>query len=350
MASSTKKGNISNFMIIIAFSALIILLVIIAQMMLPNGIRAGKYNNPSVARQVIRGTIYDRNGRALAMDVPQQNLYVSTNSDNNALIAEILSLYLNTTPSVILSKLANSRDSEVLIQEGLNSDVANTILEQAIKNNLSDSIKIIKEYSRVYPSTFHAAQLIQETEQVASNLLDPIPGFDELTTYGRDVYLTIDLDIQYLLDLTVQQVYELQNPSYSIGFVLDIKTGDVLADTCYPFYDLNDSSGIPASVKINRALISNISKPEIRIENINIIDKVTLHNGTVDNFYTLDKAFITDLEDIDNPNSILAKIPEENPKYLVFISSSEPKYYQVSSVLEYAISTLEEGLASQGKL
>ncbi|MCF0237413.1 MAG: hypothetical protein HUK24_02345, partial [Sphaerochaetaceae bacterium] len=120
MESSTRKGNISTFMTIIAFSAIIFLLVVVAKMMLPDGIRAGKYNNPNVARQVIKGTIFDRNGRALAMDIPQQNLYVST-SEDNALISEILSLYLNTTPSAIQSKLSNSRETEILIQRNLSN-------------------------------------------------------------------------------------------------------------------------------------------------------------------------------------------------------------------------------------
>ncbi len=363
MGSSTSKGNISTALLVITLLTILFLVIILAELMISPGVRAGKYSNPNVATQVVRGTIYDRSGRALAIEVPQNNLYFipSSNSDEYAdTISQILAVDLNLHPGDILSLISKTEaDQNALIKRELTNQEITQIKEDLEKNAIPpDIIKIQKEYVRTYPTLFHAAQLVQETETVFNRVLSPYPGFDESTTYGNDVYLTIDLDIQYLLDLTVQQVYEIQIPDYAVAFVLDIATGEMLASTTYPFYNLNESSTISDAQKMNRTLVSSISSPELKIDKVKTIKKVTEHGSdTVLTDYALTGSFTIDADPIkamvDNPDgntSILATIPAENPKYLVFIGSVNPKSYQISSVLEYAVSSLSEGLASQTKL
>ena len=62
MGSSTSKGNISTFMLVVSLLAILVIAVVITELMLTDGVRAGRYNNPNVASKVVRGTIYDRNG------------------------------------------------------------------------------------------------------------------------------------------------------------------------------------------------------------------------------------------------------------------------------------------------
>ncbi len=331
----------------------------LAVLMISDGVRAGKYFNPNVATQVVRGTIYDRNGRALAIEVPENNIYVSS-SENNDIVAQILALHLNSTPGEMLNLISKAdAESPVLVRRSVKADVYRSIMDDLAKNEIPDAtVSLRKEYTRTYPAAFHAAQLIQETEEVYNKVLSPNPGYDESTTYGSDIYLTIDLDIQYLLDLTVQQVYEMQRPDYAVAFILDTQTGELLASTTYPFYDLNDSSDVSDSMKQNRTLVSSINRPDIRINEIKAISKVVQHdtNTQVENYkatgsYTMDLQQIKEMvENPDGNSSVLAKLSEENPKYLVFIGSVNPRFYQISSVLEYAIASLEQGLQSQTKL
>lgn len=345
-------------MTVIALIALLLLVGIIAELMATNGVRNGRYNNPNVASQVIRGTIYDRSGRILAMEIPSLNLYVKTDTEHADLIAQIVSVHLNTTPNKVLQDISNATDDEVLVAKALTDDVVARLNSDLAANGLGSDAYVVKKYERTYPAAFHAAQLIQETENVFDSVLYPAPGYDQHITYGNDVHLTIDLDIQYLLDLAVQQAYEVQVPDYCSAFVVDIKTGQMLASTTYPFYDLNESTGIPETQKINRTLVSSIVRPDLRISSIQVVDKVTEHNSDQEvTGYAQSGTYSVDVDStwslVNHPDgytSVVTKIPEENPRYIVYIGTVNPKYYQVSSVLDYCIDILESGLAAQSKL
>ena len=187
----------------------------------------------------------------------------------------------------------------------------------------------------------------------------PNPGFDELTTYGNDVYLTLDLDIQYLLDQAIQQVFEIQGPDYSVGLIIDVATGEVLAATTYPFFDLNNASSIPESQKTSKALISSIFRPNLRISEVKTLLSVQPHgksdasvNYTVNNDYTRDLDVIAQkLRMSDGNSSLVSIIPDEEPKYVIFIGSVNPRFYDtVPFVLDSAMTLIEQGLAAQNKI
>lgn len=359
MGSSTSKGNISTLLLIVTLIVMLVAIGFLAELMVSDRVRAGKYVNPYVASQVVRGTIYDRNGRALAMEVPQNCVYIKPGAEDKDTISQILAVYTDKTPSEILALLNRRSDSPILVYSDLTTSEAAQLQEELNKNSIdSNDVHVVKEYSRVYPAAFHAAQLIDETESVFDHVLSPVPGFNETTTYGSDVYLTIDLDIQYLLDLAVQQVYEVQSPEYCVAFVLDIATGDTLAATTYPFYDLNDKTEIPEQQRISRTLVSSIALSNVRISEVKNVSRISIHDtDTPVESYEKDKDYTSDLEVVrnmmrfsDGRTSILATIPEKENKYLLFIGSVNPKYHQGSSVMDYAVQSIEQGLVAQGKL
>ena len=346
-------------MLTIAILVILVLVGVLAELMISNGVRTGKYNNPNVATHVVRGTIYDRNGRALALEVPTTTVFVRKGSPNIETISQIISIHADSTPGDIIHTISNSTDELVQVVSKLEASAATMILADLEKSNIpSEEVVLRKDYTRTYPAAFHAAQLISETEKVFDNVLSPAPGFGESTTYGKDVYLTIDLDIQYLLDLALQQVFEIQSPDYCVGLVLDIRSGEVLADTTYPFYDLNDSSAISESQKTNRALVNSITRPDVRIAEVKCVLGVTEHNQesriisySANGEYTRDLDVIADLVRFpDGYTSVVATVPDENPRYLIFVGSVNPKFYRVSSVLDYAVNSVEQGLSAQNKL
>jgi len=103
---------------------------------------------------------------------------------------------------------------------------------------------------RDYPATFHASQTIGFTnidnegsegiELTQEAFLNPYPliGTDE-STYGEDITLTLDIDIQYLLDVQMQNIADEHNPDYGVAIVLDAQNGDILGMSSYPWYDPN---------------------------------------------------------------------------------------------------------------
>lgn len=359
MGSSTSKGNISTFMLVVSLLAILVIAVVITELMLTDGVRAGRYNNPNVASKVVRGTIYDRNGRALAIEITKNRLYlVPDDVEQKEAMAQVLSIHLDRTPGELLTILNRAAGSgKVLIADDVDSRTLAAINTDLARYGLP-ALETVKEYIRTYPALFHAAQLIEETEKICDSILSPVPGFGESITYGKDVYLELDLDIQYLLDLAVQQIYELQSPDYAVGFVLDSKTGELLAGTTYPFYDLNDNASISASQKVSRALVQTINRPDIRIPQISVVDRVTEHNSSAvvtdyetDGSYTMDTDAVRALvREQDGFSSLMVLVPEEESRYLIFLGSVNPKFYRVSSVMEYALQSVVQGLASQSKL
>ena len=359
MGSSTSKGNISTLLLVVTLLVIALTIAILAELMVSDRVRAGKYVNPYVASQVVRGTIYDRNGRALALDVPENDVYVKSNPQNADTISQILSLHTGKTPGEILALIRNDDQDTILVAKDIPADEASALQSDLDKAAISDDeVYVSKVYSRTYPAAFHAAQLIQDTEDAFGHVISPIPEFSQTTTYGKDVYLTIDLDIQYLLDLALQQVYEIQSPEYCVGLITDIITGDVLAATTYPFYDLNDSSLIPDQQKINRALVSSVSRSELQLMNIKPVLRVTLHDSDIlAEDYQMDRPFTMDLDVIkerlntaDGRTAIVSSIPEGNPKYMIFVGSINPKFHQNSYVMDAAIKSIEQGLAAQSKI
>ena len=345
-------------MLVIALLCLLVLACVITELMLTDGVRAGRYNNPNVATKVVRGTIYDRNGRALALEIPKNRLYIEPQVKEKDIMSQVLSLYLGMTPGEILEVINRAEETEerVLLADDLDQKTLSQINSELEKNGLPP-LRTEKEYTRTYPANFSAAQLIEETESVYDKVLSPAPGFGESTTYGNDVYLALDLDIQYLLDLAVQDLYEIQSPDYAVAFVVDIKTGELLASTTYPFYDLNDSTGIPDSQKVNRTIVGSINRPDIRISEIKVVDKVTKHNSNEIAEYTLDSDYTRNLDALrtlireqDGATSLMLLMPEEKPKYIVFMGTVNPRFYKISSVLEMEMQNLEKGLASQSKI
>ena len=346
-------------LLVVTLLVIALAVAILAELMVSDRVRAGKYVNPYVASQVVRGTIYDRNGRALALDVPENDVYVKSNPQNADAISQILSLHTGRTPGEILALIRNSDQDTILVAKDIPADEASALQADLEKASISsEDAYITKVYSRTYPAAFHAAQLIQDTEDAFGHVLSPIPEFGQTTTYGKDVYLTIDLDIQYLLDLALQQVYEVQSPEYCVGLVTDIVTGEVLAATTYPFYDLNDSYSIPDQQKVSRALVSSVSRSELRLMSINPVMKVTVHDSEVPSEdYQMDRPFTMDLDVIkerinsaDGRTAIVSSIPESNPRYMIFVGSVNPKFHQNSYVMDAAIKSIEQGLAAQSKI
>ena len=344
-------------MLVVAILVIAVLVVILAELMISNGVRSGKYSNPNVATHVVRGTIYDRNGRVLALEVPRTTVLVRKNSRNIEAIAQIVSIAADATPDEILHIIQASSEDFVSVASDLDAESVSLISSNLEKSSIPDGeVTFRKDYTRTYPATYHAAQLLYETEKVFDSILSPAPSFDELTTYGNDVRLSIDLDIQYLLDPAIQQVYEIQSPDYAVGLIIDIATGDVLAATTYPFFDLNDSSTISESQKVSRALISSIFRPNLRITEINTVLDVKTHGQNSTSIsYSVDGDFTKDLPVIsqmarmpDGNSSIVAVIPDEDSKYLLFIGSVNPRFYNtVPYILDSALTIIEQGLVAQ---
>ena len=208
------------------------------------------YIDPIVANSIIRGNIYDRNSKLLAIEVPYYSCSFRVDKiDNLEEVALQCAPFLDMDSSTIINK-AQEYTYQALIKSRISDDKVEPFMQFVKDNKLTNLVKIEKKYGRDYPYSFHSAQTIgfvgydnnglEGIEHTLNDILYPGPQLNESITYGEDVYLTLDMNIQYLCDLEVQRVNEEFSPESAIAIVMDAKNGEILALSSYPWYDLNN--------------------------------------------------------------------------------------------------------------
>ena len=95
--------------------------------------------------------------------------------------------------------------------------------------------------------------------------LAPQPvGKDNDTVYGNQVFLTIDLDIQYLVDKVARAALAADKADSITVLVMDAHSGEILAYTALPDFDPNEfqreSPQIDPNSLVNRPLTSHTNR------------------------------------------------------------------------------------------
>jgi len=267
---STKKNRFFSLTLKIITALFIIIIARLFFLMIVSSDKSKEYNDPNVASAVVRGNILDTNDKILAIEVPYYSCSLRVDKISNLEeIAQLISPYLDMEESEIV-EIANRYQLQALIKDRIDDDKVEPLQNKIKELNLQNIVKVEKKEGRDYPYTFHAAQSIgfvgsdneglEGIEYTMNDYLSPSPQLNEEITYGDDVKLTLDMDIQYLVDLEVQNINRDFDPESIVGIVLDAKTGDILAMTSYPWYDLNSFKESSADEKQNK-VISMLYEP-----------------------------------------------------------------------------------------
>ncbi len=263
MATSPKHSYIRFFAVVVAL-LLGLILVRLAFLTLHNPIASKPYTNPQVASKVVRGTIYDRNHRILAIQTPYWGVYFHLNAIKDLqLVSELVAPYVQMSPQQVQDK-ANEYTTYAQIKARIDENQVPALLAALEKHKLTKEVTVEKRMGRTYPALFHAAQTlgfinseqegIEGVELSQERYLNPYPevGQGEVT-YGEDITLTLDLDVQYALDVQLQLIADEHNPDYAMALVLDATNGDILGMSSYPWYDVNALSTSTAVQRKNHA-------------------------------------------------------------------------------------------------
>ncbi len=307
--------------------------------MLSDGVRTGKYKDPQLASKIVSGTIYDSNGYAMAISISSYDLYfVPEKLSNQFEACKTLSKYANMPTSALMRKLTQDTEGSVLMLETVPQNLISSILEDLEQTNPQGAFFFQKNSKRTYPSTYHAGNLILQTEKALTNILNPRPGFNETVTYGSSVNLTIVNEIQYLLDMAVQSL-DKEFPSSYLSMVVDYETGAVLAMTSTPF--LNPETSDTYS---NLAFCDSLKVDDITIKPY-FIESLKDRNYKEVGFSYSNETFDTIMN--GNGTYSLSRFPsKDNPKYVLLICSDSDV---PSSAFEKANYTVYNGLATQGR-
>ncbi len=210
-----------------------------------------------------RGSIYDRNGKELAITTVKSRVWANPYLINDPEEAALsLSAFLDAESSDLLALLTREDTTLVSLARRVDDDTVNAIKELGIRG-----IWFVDDNERVYPYGNFAAFVLGHTtddgrgiagiEQRYEKELAGIAGRSivnidgarrQLPFYvekhyapvnGVDIVLTIDEIIQHHTEKAVMQAYEEHNAEHVIAILIEVKTGEILSLGIKPDYDPN---------------------------------------------------------------------------------------------------------------
>ncbi len=239
-----------------------------------------------------RGTIYDRDGRALAMSVRVKTLYAdATEIEDTTAAAKKLAKLVGVKETELAKRLAEAKTDErrfVPLVKGLDElqvQEMNRSLEDADirKGDLPKftGLHWREAQQRSYPQQGLAAHIIgfSDAEGVGQAGIEQsendklygavIKKTQERDRLGRvydetvseqeapsDITLTIDSSIQYKTEQALAKAATGSGAKAGMAIVIDNSNGEILALANYPTFDPNDLSTINSNTLTNRAVQS----------------------------------------------------------------------------------------------
>ncbi len=226
-----------------------------------------------------RGEIVDANGDAIATSITTVSLVVLPNQVKDPqYAAKEISRILNVDMLVIYEKITKAVSIERLQPEGrqLSDDVAKQI--DALK---IPGVYLIKDTKRYYPYGNYLAQTLGfvgiDNQGLAglelkydnylqgkkgtlnyyvdakNNSLPLLPSLYESPASGMDVKLTINMEIQDIMERELNNAVAKYNPECALAIAMNPKTGAILALSSKPDFDPNNYSASTTEI-INRNL------------------------------------------------------------------------------------------------
>lgn len=231
-----------------------------------------------------RGTIYDSRGRELAVSVQVDSAYAVPPqiSDVKATAAAIAKVLPDVDGAHLARQLEQDREFAWVARK----------IDPPLAAKLRDldlpGIYFVRESKRYYPMGDLAAQVLGYVgtdnhglaglEQLYDKQVSGKPGrrtvlrdarhgtlvSPELSSAepepGQDLYLTLDVAVQHIVERELQLAVEERGASRGSAVFLDPQTGGVLAMATYPAFDPNKFSEVPPSRWRNRA-IADVYEP-----------------------------------------------------------------------------------------
>lgn len=286
MKTSFNSKNLMHYkkLRITLIVVILILLLLIGrigflQFVQGNYLKELAYNQQTI-NQIIspkRGNIYDSTGKALAISAQVDTITINPNKlvkDNNddtkeykEKVAKGLSDIFELNYDEVLEKVNSSSQVETIIKK-VEQEKVDTLKKWMEDNKISVGINIDEDTKRYYPYNTIASNVIgfcggdnqglSGIESKWDSVLTGTPGKivsskgsdqEEIPnaeeTYisaenGSDLTLTIDLNIQTIIEKYLKQAVEDNNCKKGGNvIVMNPKNGDILGMACYPDYNLN---------------------------------------------------------------------------------------------------------------
>ncbi len=240
--------------------------------------KADKQHNHIVDLEPVRGTIYDRNMRLLALNVPAYSLFANPRMMTQAqkdTAARGVAAILGGSADFYAGRMARDK-SFVWLARKLSAEQ-----NDALKSKKIQGIGLVKESRRFYPNGSLAAHVIgfanidntglqgveleydrhlRGTKGMAQFLRDArmrdlmIEKDFVAPKNGDSVVLTIDETVQYIAEKALQKSFEKYHAVSASVIVMDPKTGEILAFANCPTFRPDAPEASPPENRTNRAV------------------------------------------------------------------------------------------------
>lgn len=262
-----------------------------------------------------RGTIYDSNMQILAKSASAWLVYLNPSKIKDdaqrELIVKNLSVILGLDEETLRTKSQKTTSGYEKIAGEVETDVKDKLKTFISENKLTSSIGIDPDTKRYYPYSSFASTIIGFTDSddngrlglelrynmeltgvagrmiTAKNALQNSMSTDYQTTYdakaGYSLVLTLDEEVQYYLEQSLNQALVDTEAKYAYGIVMNVKTGAILGMTSKPDFDLNQPNLI-ASEQINEHIAALLTSEEKKTETTNAL-YAQWRNRTVSDTY-----------------------------------------------------------------
>ena len=240
--------------------------------------------------KMLRGSIFDRDGRALAVSVVVKTLFAdATQVEDTQKAAADLAKALKLSKARVLKQLEDGRDLEkryVPIAKGLDEEAVQRVnaaleVEGVRKSDLPryNGLYWREDQKRSYPHETLAAHVIGFSNAegvgqagIEQSQNDELYGaiikktqerdrlgrvYDETVSEKeppKDVILTISSSIQFKVERALERQVKASQAKAGMAIVMDHKTGEILALANYPTFDPNKLDSINKENLSNRCV------------------------------------------------------------------------------------------------
>ncbi len=215
---------------------------------------------------VERGPILDRNGKILAISTRLKSVsaWIPDLNDPEGtadLLADILDI---RSKEDILLKFQNN-SGFVYIKRKI-TPTESEKLKAIQKDGRLTGINLIPEFGRNYPEQKLACHVLgyvgvdnfglDGIEYTFNNVLSPpAVGQDLNEVFGNQVFLTLDINIQYIIEKIAEEAYEKNKADSVYILVMDARNGEILGYCAIPGFDPNEYNRFDKNALQNLPLI-----------------------------------------------------------------------------------------------
>ena len=237
-----------------------------------------------------RGTIYDRNGAALAMNIYRDSLYVEPpRIEEPDKLAIVLSPILGQDIGTLAGILGNKQREWDRVARWLTPEAADKIRALGEDGQPPVGLHFIAEAQRAYPQNSFAARLVgvanhngdgisgveafydteikgitgtlQAEQDAAQRPIWIAPQRLDEPQNGADLTLTIDSTVQRIVERELADSVTAHNADGGSILVMDPFTGEILGMASYPSFDPNHYTEVDPELYNHNAALTDVYEP-----------------------------------------------------------------------------------------